>query len=141
MGTPAQRSCTPTTCTTTTGGLSAVTLNGVTLPSWITWTINIRNLIQIWPQTGALIASNPYLITGTWSPDVGQPVSYTIYQVTVTCEVTTFTVSNTPAPQTYNLYDKSTVVDLSVLTWTQVPACGYSYTSSYSYTGLTSTII
>ena len=55
--------------------------------------------------------------------------------------MTHFTVSNPPPAQTYSLYQKSKVINLTTVTYTQVPACSYTYSQTFSFpSGLDSQI-
>ena len=131
------RKCTvdSTTCATT-GTFTAVVLtDGAALPAWITTTTSSTK-IAIAPTTGTVKAGNNWVIKVTYTPTKGsnQPV-YTAVTITVSCEITSFTVGNPgTTSHTYNTFDKMKIVDASSLTYTQVPACGYTFTKSFAYT-------
>ena len=73
------------------------------LESWIS---HSSGVLTIAPTSGSLQASNTWDVKVTWTPDYGQAaVTYTALQITVTCEITSFTISNTPANQAYNIFD------------------------------------
>ena len=70
-----------------------------------------------------------------WTPDEGSnSPDYVAVAITVTCEITSFTVANTPGDQTYTILDPLQVIDLTGITFTQDPNCLYTYTSSFGFT-------
>lgn len=76
------------------------------------------------------------MVKVTFTPTEGSTnPTYTAVTITVTCEVTGFTVGNAGTTSiAYNVFEPLKIIDASVLTYTQTPACGYTYTSSYTYT-------
>ena len=95
---PAMRACqvASTTCATS-GSFGTVTLaDDSALPAWITF--DGTDALTIAPTDGALQASNPYSIKLVWTPtNGGNNPTYTALDITVTCEVTSFTVSGAPS--------------------------------------------
>lgn len=80
-------------------------LNGDSLPGWITFS---STTIAITPADGSVKASNPWVVKVTYTPTKGsnQP-AYTAVTITVSCEVTSFTVSNPgTTSHTYNTFSK-----------------------------------
>lgn len=69
----------------------------------------------------------------TYTPDNGSSnPQYIAVEITISCEVTSFAVSNAPSTQTYNVFDALKTIDLTGVTYTQDPPCGYTYTSAYT---------
>ena len=92
-----------TTCATTGTYSTVVMSSDAALESWIS---HSSGVLTIAPTSGSLQASNTWDVKVTWTPDYGQAaVTYTALQITVTCEITSFTISNTPANQAYNIFD------------------------------------
>ena len=132
---PAMRSCTSGSCATT-GTWTAVTLtDGSALPNWITWSSGATT-ISVTPADGTVIASNPWVIKGTYTPTKGSSnPSFNTISITVTCEITSFAVSNEGTTSiSYNVFDPTKIIDGSGITYTQSPACGYAFTNSWTYT-------
>ena len=132
---PAMRSCTANSCATT-GAFTTVTLTGGTaLPGWITLKES-NTKIDIAPTAGSVMASNPWVVVVVYTPTKGSNnPSYTAVTITVTCTVTGFSVSNPgTTSHTYNTWDNLKVISGATLTYTQTPACGYTFTNSFSYT-------
>jgi hypothetical protein len=69
------------------------------LPTWITWnSASPGTGLSIKPVDGAVKASNPWNIKVVYTPDAGSNTpTYTAVSITVTCEITSFTVASTPA--------------------------------------------
>ena len=127
------RSCSANACSTG-GSFTAVTLSGgASLPGWIT---SSSSAIAIAPTDGSVKASNDWVVVVTWTPTEGSnSPSYTAVTITVSCEITSFTIGNTGTTSvSYDVFDKTKIIDASAITYTQSPACGYTYSSSYSYT-------
>ena len=82
------------------------------------------------------MASNPWVVVVVYTPTKGaNNPSYTAVTITVTCTVTGFSVSNPgTTSHTYNTWDNLKVISGATLTYTQTPACGYTFTNSFSYT-------
>lgn len=69
-----------------------------------------------------------------WTPTEGSNTpTYTAVQITVTCEITSFTVSGTPSNQAYDIWDPLKTIDLTGVTFTQSPACAYTFTGAYTF--------
>ena len=64
---------------------------------------------------------------------------------TVTCTLTAYTPPTTPAEPTFDLsyiiYDGPLTIDLSTLSYTENPTCGYTTTTAVTWTGLESTFM
>ena len=121
--------------------------NGVTTaakPSWITWpdtsetaanadsTKRQINII-ITPTDGT--QKGTHSIIATWTPKYGSPITYTALTFTVGCEVTSFTVSGAPGSNpTYNIFEQRKIISLTGVTYTQVPACGYTFSNTFGHT-------
>ena len=132
---PAMRQCQATSVTcATTGSFTAVTLTGGTaLPGWISFG---TTSIDITPADGSVKASNDWVVVVTYTPTKGsnQP-SYTAVTITVSCEVTSFSVSNPgTTSHTYNTFSPMKIIDASTLTFTQSPNCMYTTSNSFAYT-------
>ena len=131
--TPAMRACQSggTTCAVT-GTYTAVTMDDdSSLLSWITLS---GTTLSLEPTDGALRAANPYNVKVTFTPDFGSNApTYTALVITVTCEITSFTVAGAPSTQTYDIFSPTKTVDLTGITFTQVPTCSYTFTAAYSF--------
>ena len=112
------------------------TAGGVTLPSWITYTSSGSTVqtVTFDPPDGDYIGTHTVLALFTSTH--GADPQYTAFVVTVTCEVASFSLPSNPADVSYELFTKSAGVDLRSLVYTQSPACGYTYTSTLTWTGL-----
>ena len=112
------------------------TVGGVTLPSWITYTTtgNKVQTVVIDPPDGNEVGT--HTLYATFTSTHGSDPTYTAFVITVTCQVTSFSLPSNPADVTYTLFTKSLAVDLTSLVYTQSPACGYTYTSTLTWTGL-----
>ena len=130
---PAMRSCTVGSCATT-GSFTAVTLTGGTaLPSWI---VSDGTALAIAPTDGSVKASNDWVVIVTYTPTEGSNnPAYTAVTITVSCEVASFAISGAGTTSfTYATFGALQVIDGSTLVFTQSPACGYTFTNSWSYT-------
>lgn len=106
--------------------------NGDALPGWIVW--DNTDGLTITPTDGSLMASNPYSIAVVYTPtDGANNPAYTVLDITVTCDVTQFAMTNAPADDTYTIFDTLKVIRLDGVTFTQEPTCGYGYTLAYTY--------
>jgi hypothetical protein len=125
------RACVVDSCAKT-GTFTSVTLDDDSpLPTWIS---HSNGELTVDPASGSVMADNPYNIKIAWTPDKGSNVpSYTAVEITVTCEITSFEVSDLPADVTYSIWDDKQVVDLTGVTYTQVPSCEYTYTLDYRF--------
>lgn len=76
-----------------------------------------------------------------FNPTNGLDKTFTALTFTVTCEVTSWTVPSAPTSPTFDLsytvFETPLSIDISSLAYTQSPACGYTSTNSYSWSGLT----
>ena len=136
---PATRSCTTNQCATTGSFTAAALADGSSLPSWLTFSSG-SGTITFTGTDGAIMASNPWVIKVFYVPTEGaNNPNYNAISLTVTCEVTSVTVGNNPSDGTYTIFTDSTkIFDLTSVTFTQVPACGYDVRSSQSYSLSTS---
>jgi hypothetical protein len=130
--TPAMRACAANACATT-GTFTTVTMaDDSALPAWITHSAGVLTILA---PDGSVKASNPWTIKIVYTPTEGSNTpTYDAVAITIDCEITSFTTSNTPANQAYTIWDALKVVNLSGVTYTQVPACGYAFTSTYVFT-------
>jgi hypothetical protein len=126
------RACAANACATT-GTFTTVTMaDDTALPAWITHSAGDLTILA---PDGSVKASNPWTIKIIYTPTEGSNTpTYDAVAITVDCEVTSFTVSNTPANQAYTIWDALKVVNLQGVTFTQVPACEYTFTSTYVFT-------
>jgi hypothetical protein len=106
------------------------------LPGWISWTSGGSHLsLSVNPADGSVKASNPWVIKVVYTPTNGSSnPTYNAVSITIECEVASFAVSGTPGTQAYTVFDAQTIFDLSAMVYTQSPACGYTFTSVYTYT-------
>ena len=115
-------------------------VTGTTLPSWITWSdaSSITQTVSINPADGTVIGTH-HLIA-TFNPTNGLDKTYQAMTFTVTCEVTSWTAPSAPTSPTFDLsyavFETPLTIDISTLTYTQSPACGYTYTNNYSWSTL-----
>lgn len=133
---PVMRVCADT-CDAT-GVFTTVTLaDDSALPAWITWSASTSLVIA--PTDGTALANSPYTLKYVYTPVDGFLVdgsslpTYSGLTLTVTCDVTSFTTGNTPSTQAYNIFDDLKMIPLTGVTFTQDPACGYTYTLAYTY--------
>ena len=129
------RACSANSCATT-GSFTAVTLSGGgSLPSWITTTTS-DTVLSIAPTDGSVKSSNDWVVAVVYTPTAGSNnPAYTAVTITVTCEITSWTVGGAGTTSiSYNVFDNAKIIDGSTLTFTQSPACGYTYTSAWTYT-------
>ena len=123
----------------TTGAFDSLTWDDGTgaaaLPGWITFTSSTTTTqtIVITPVDGAV--KGTHNIIAVFNPTNGVDKTYTALTFTVGCEITSFTVGGAPGSNpTYDVFTSRSIISLTSLTYTQVPACGYTYTSSYAHT-------
>ena len=120
--------------------------NGATAskPSWITWPVtgdtdtntdssSRKTKIQIAPVDGT--QKGTHSILATWTPTNGSAVTYTALTFAVGCKITSFTVAGAPGSDpTYEIFSQRSIISLAAVTYTQVPACGYTFTNSFGHT-------
>ena len=75
-----------------------------------------------------------HTLFATFTPDNGNAVTYTAVTFTVTCTITDYTLPSAPADNvggfdlSYIVFDGPLNIDMSTLTWTEVPTCNYAAT-------------
>jgi len=105
------------------------------LPSWITFSSSgtTTQTVSITPPDGTV--KGTHSIIAVFNPTNGSDKTYTALTFTVGCEVSSFSVSGAPSSNpTYNIFTSRSIINLTGLTYTQSPACGYTFTSSYAHT-------
>jgi len=132
---PAMRACAANSCATTGSFTSITLLNGSALPSWIT-TTDSNTKLSVAPTDGSVKAQNPWVIKVTYTPTNGSNnPTYSALSLTISCEITSFTLGGQGTSSfTYNVFDPLKIIDASTLTFTQVPACAYTFTKTWTYT-------
>ena len=104
-----------------------------TLPSWITFTSSgtTTQSVSINPTDGTV--KGTHHLVAVFNPTNGNDYTYTALTFTVGCEVTSFTVSGAPGSNpTYDIFYSKKIIDLTGVTYTQSPACGYTFTNSFT---------
>ena len=116
-----------------------------TLPSWITFTSSgtTTQSVSINPTDGTV--KGTHHLVAVFNPTNGNDYTYTALTFTVGCEVTSFSVSGAPGSNpTYNIFDQRSIISLTGVTYTQSPACGYTFSNSFGHTipsGVASSIL
>ena len=98
-----------------------------------------NNVLTVTPTLAAQI--------GLWKMTLKQDntkgtatVTYLALNLTINCRVTALSdLVLTDAQKTYNLYDASKTLDFTdvgISPLTQTPACGYTFTSAFTWTGV-----
>ena len=111
-----------------------------TLPSWITFSSSgtTSQTVSINPPDGTVVGSHSLI--AVFNPTNGNDYTFTALTFTVTCEVTSWTKPSAPASPAYDLsyavFETPLQIDVAPLTYVQSPACGYAYTSTYSWGNL-----
>ena len=121
-----------------------MTAGGTTLPAWITFssTNSAVQTITISPPDGSV--NGQHTLYATFTPTNGSPITYTAMTFTVTCTLTDYTLPSAPTDGnggfdlSYIVFDGPLEIDLSTLTWTEVPTCNYAATQQITFTGLES---
>ena len=103
------------------------------LPNWI---VSDGSSLAITPPDGTVKASNDWVVKVTYTPTEGNSTpTYTAVTITVSCEVTSFAISGAGTTSiSYNVFAPLSIIDGSTLVFTQSPACGYTFTNSWTYT-------
>lgn len=113
-------------------------------PSWITWpksddtdanadASKRSTKIVLIPADGT--QKGTHSIIATWTPKYGSASTFTALTFKVGCEVASFTVSGAPGSNpTYNVFSSRKIIPLTSVTYTQVPACGYTFTKTFGHT-------
>ena len=99
-------------------------------PSWITWPVSTEAdgnaaaplkrqiLISITPPDGTV--KGTHSIVAVWTPKYGTNKQYTAITFTVGCEITSFTVSNTPSSAfTYSVFYPKKIISLTTVSYVQ----------------------
>jgi len=78
-----------------------------------------------------------------FNPTYGSDKTYTALTFTVTCEVTSWTIPSAPTSGggfdlSYVVFETPLPIDISPLAYVQSPVCGYTFTSTYTWTNLPS---
>lgn len=113
-----------------------------TLPSWITFSSSgtTTQTVAITPPDGTV--NGVHSLIAVFNPTNGADKTYTALTFTVTCQVASFTKPSAPTSPSFDLsyvvFETPLTIDVSSLQYVQSPACGYTFTSSYSWGGLTS---
>ena len=105
------------------------------LPNWITFSTSgtTTQTVSITPPDGTI--KGTHSIVAVFNPTNGADKTYTALTFTVGCEVASFAVSGAPGSNpTYDIFSQRSIISLTGLTFTQSPACGYTYTSSFAHT-------
>jgi len=82
------------------------------------------------------MASGNWVVSVVYTPTYGSTnPSYTAVTITVTCEITSWAMSGAgTTSHSYSTFQAQKTIDGSGLTFTQEPACGYTYSSAWTYT-------
>lgn len=101
--------------------------------------------ITINPADGTVNGNHNIIVT--WTPKYGSAFSYTALTFKVDCKVTSFTKPAAPVNGAggfdfaYTVFEAPLSIDISTLTYVQVPACGYTFTSVYTWSSLPASIV
>jgi hypothetical protein len=119
------------------------TAAATTKPSWITWpktsgetdknadNSQRQTQIGITPADGTVKGTHSLIVTFT--PVNGSAYSYTALTFAVGCKITSWTVAGQPGSNlTYNIFSSKKILSLTGVTYTQSPACGYTFTNNFS---------
>ena len=105
------------------------------LPGWITFTSSgtFDQTIAITVADGTV--KGTHSIIAVFNPLYGSDKTFTALTFTVGCEISSFTVSGEPGSNpAYDVFAARSIISLTGVTYTQVPACGYTFTSAYAHT-------
>ena len=129
---------TPCATTGTYAASSIVLSDGSALPSWITWNDSSQTL-TVAPTSVSDVGTTT--LKGTYSPTYGTSAQFTVATLTIECIVSSFTRPSNPSTGlTYNLWSDSISFDFTQ-DWVQSPACGHTFTDSFTWSGLNSYIV
>lgn len=84
------------------------------------------------------LLSGVYYVAATWTPtSSGTAAEHQILTITVNCEVTSMTKPSAPtgADLIHDIKGSPLTFDFTT-SWVQVPACGYTYSSAFTWTGV-----
>ena len=123
----------------TTGAFDSLTWDdgtgATTLPSWITFTSSgsTTQTVSITPTDGTV--KGTHNLIAVFNPTNGSDKTFTALTFTVGCEITSFAVSGEPGSNpTYDVFTQRSIINLTGITYTQSPACGYTFTNSFAHT-------
>ena len=81
-----------------------------------------------------------HTLYATFTSTNGPDPTYTAITFTVTCTLTSFAMPSAPSEGPFDLsyiiHDAPMTIDLSTLTYTEAPTCGYTTTEAVTWTGL-----
>lgn len=82
------------------------------------------------------LKATEYKVYGTYTSTSGTPAEFQILIVRIDCVVTSFTKPTAPTGTAleYILWNVPKIYDYT-LDWVQVPACGYTVTETFNWTG------
>ena len=128
----------------TSGSYAAIDDIILVSPSATETPLSSVDFISFDPTTQLLTISptpaNPagaYSLKGTYTTGTGVSVPVTIASpLNIICSIQTFNKPADPAPVTYYVNGDDKIIDMTNQ-WVQDPACGYVYTESFTWTGLT----
>jgi hypothetical protein len=117
----------------------------VAQPAWIEWPISgdtntntggssRKTAIKLKPTDGTMKGTHSIIVTWTDLLTPAHTHTYTALTFTVGCEVTSFTAAPSPSTFTYNVFTSRTIIPLTSVVYTQVPACGYTFTNTFGHT-------
>ena len=104
---------------------------GAALPAWITFDGTTLTVAPTLPSV-----AGTHTLLGTFTPTYGTATIFPVVTIVVDCAVTAFTrPANPSSGLSYNLFDAPLYFDFSQ-DWVQTPACGLTFTDSFTWTGL-----
>ena len=110
--------------------LAAVEKGKTALPDFIT--LSGSNLI-VTPLDHTDVGT--WVITVTQTTAKGIDPVWDAVTITVGCQITAVNAAAAPTTGlTYTLYSTPLLIDLKTWAWTQVPSCGFTFSSAYSWT-------
>ena len=76
-----------------------------------------------------------WLFTASYEPNISSSqIQYVSLSVEVTCEVVNFTIEVFDSTiYDYEIASDILIIDASSIVYSQEPACGYTFTSSFTY--------
>ena len=108
---------------------------------WITYTSLGEEVAATSTQTMTITPTKDnigtYTVGVTYTTTHGADHIYTAMNLVIQCAVTGFSSPADPTALAYNVFDPADFVDVAALTYVQTPACGYAFTSVFTWTGTT----